>query len=719
MLPKYSDAEVAFKQGELDKAKKICLDILKNNSKDIDTLILLSVIAFQTNNLDKSLEILNYTIKNFPEIAEAFFNKAHVLYFKKNYSESLISVNKALELNNQYFECYNLKGLILLKQNNEILAIESFNNSIKINPNYFEGYKNLFNLYNETNKLDNALKILDKASEKIKNNYEIHFFRSLIFDKQKKLNQAINELNKCIEYKKDNSEVFNLRGLLYTNLNKSELAQADFEECIRLDPKKLSAYHNMGNLFINYKKINEAAQYYKKAVEIDKFYRNGIGNYLHAKQLICDWQNYKKEKNDLKELIENDKNVCSSFHLLSLFDSPLLQYKNSKLENKYYKQKNNINLNLKKKTKIRIAYYSADFCDHPVAHQISELIENHDRNKFEVYAFSFNSKDDDVKKRLINSFDEFIDVENKSDEEIIQMSRNLDIDIAIDLMGYTKSNRFEIFEKKCAPIQVNFFGFPCTSGSDNIDYIVADKFLIPEKSQAYYSEKIIYLPNCYMVNDTKKKISNKVFLKENFGLPKDSFIFCNFNQVYRVSPDVFDSWMNILNQVNNSVLWFFSDDSNTIKNIKKEAIKKGINENRIIIAEKMNLSDHLARQKLCDLFIDTFPFNGASTVCNALWVGLPVLTKIGESFTGRAAASILNALELNELITNTKEDYENLAINLALNKDKLKNIKEKLNKNILTKPLFNTKVYTKKLEKAFEICFENKLNNIKKNIVVN
>ena len=707
MLPKYSDAEAAFQQGELDKAKKICLDILKNNSKDIDTLILLSVIAFQTNNLDKSLEILSYTIKNFPEIPEAYFNKAHVLYFKKNFSESLSSVNKALELNNQYFECYNLRGLILLKQNNEMLAIESFNNSIKINPSYFDGYRNLFNLYNETNQLDNALKILDVASKNIKNNYEIHFLRSIIFDKQKKLNQAINELNKYIEYKKDNSEVFNLRGLLFTNLNKPELAEADFKESIRLEPKNLSAYHNMGNLLKKNSKYNDAIKFYKKSTEIDEFYQNGLGNYLHAKYSICNWENYNSDIKKLQNLIKNNYNICNTFHLLSMIDSPKLQFINSKLENKLYSDKidNKINLLAKKKSKIKIGYYSADFCNHPVAYQIFELIENHDREKFEIIGFSFNSKSDESKKRLVSSFDNFIDVENKSDDEIVNISKKLEIDIAVDLMGYTQSNRFGVFEKRCAPIQINYLGYPSTTGSNNIDYIISDKYVIGKENNVNFSEKIIYLPNSFMPTDTKIKFINEKMKKLDYGLSDDSFVLCCFSKFYKITPKIFEIWTNILKKFENCTLWLSLDNIEGSKNLSNLIENKNIDKKRLIFAKAVkNKEDHINRLRLADLCLDTYPYGSHSTCCDYLLAGLPIVTLKGQSFSSSVCASILNNMNLNELVSNNFDEYEEKISKLILKPDYVNDIKKKIEMSKIESSFFNMKLYTSNIEKAYNIC---------------
>ncbi len=718
----YSKAEVLFEQGDLEQSKKICQEILKNNPKEINALILISVIAYKTNNINKSLEILNYAIKYFPKTPELYYNKAHVLYFIKKYNDSLNCVNKAIELNNEYFESYNLKGLILQETDKINYALEYFENSIKINPSYFDAYKNLFNIYYKSNQYNDALKILDKASRYIKKNFELYFLKSLALSKQRKLNEAILELNKTINYKNNDSEIFNLRGLLHTNLNNFDLALKDLKQSIEIEPENINAHHNIGNLLKKNHKLAEAVEYYKKALKIDKFYKHGLGNYLNAKHSICNWEDYETDKKKLNDYIKENRDVCSTFHLLSIIDSPNLQFKNSILENNGYLENSNEKniFLLKKNKKIKIGYYSADFYNHPVSLQISELIENHDRNKFEIIGFSFNSKIDRTKERLISAFDNFINVENKSDQEIVDMSKKLDIDIAVDLMGYTYLNRFFIFEKRCAPIQINFLGFPCTTASKNIDYIISDKNIITKNDESNYSEKIIYLPNTFMVTDSERNISNKIISRDQYGLPNDSIILCSFSKFYKITPKIFDIWTNILKKYENTILWLSFDNYEGSVNLTNLIKKKNIDKNRIIFADKIQSNqDHLDRIKLADLCLDTFPYGSHSSCCDYIVAGLPIITIKGKSFASSVCSSILKSMELNELIAKDFEDYEKKIENLISDKDYLLNLKNKIITNKMKTSLFNIDRYTSKIEKAYEICFNNKLKNLNaENIII-
>ena len=408
--------------------------------------------------------------------------------------------------------------------------------------------------------------------------------------------------------------------------------------------------------------------------------------------------------------------VASPFVLLSLFDDAALHKKSSEI---YLKSKHQFNpvlgpiLKLSANQKIRIGYFSADFHNHATGYLMAELFELHDKNQFELVGFSFGPMvNDEMRQRLEKSFDQFIEVDNKSDMEIAQLSRGLNIDIAIDLKGFTQDSRTGIFANRAAPIQVNYLGYPGTMGANYVDYIIADKTIIPIESQSCYSEKVVYLPNSYQVNDRKRLISEKQFTRQELGLSENDFVFCCFNNNYKILPATFDGWMRILKSVDGSVLWLFKDNPWAAENLKKEAQKQGIDGQRLVFAERMPLPDHLARHRQADLFLDTLPYNAHTTTSDALWTGLPVLTLIGQSFASRVAASLLNALGLPELITNTQEEYEILAIELAKNPRQLAEIKLKLANNRFTAPLFDTPLFTKNLEAGYIKMYEIYQNNL-------
>ena len=364
--------------------------------------------------------------------------------------------------------------------------------------------------------------------------------------------------------------------------------------------------------------------------------------------------------------------------------------------------------------KIKIGYFSADFREHAVGNLIVNLFELHDKSKFEIFCFYFGpDTNDDIYKRISNAADKFINVKSKNEKEIAQLSRDFGIDIAVDLMGYTIRNRFKIFVERCAPLQVSYLGYPGTTGANCIDYLIADKILIPKKSQEYYSEKIIYLSNTFLVSDSTKKTSEKIFTKEELGLPKSGFVFCCFNQSYKILPKTFDIWMRILNRVKGSVLWLLETDEISYKNLKKEATNRDVDSSRIIFAKRVSVSEHLSRHRAADLFIDTFPYSAHTTCSDSLRAGLPVLTIQGETYASRVSSSLLNVLDLKELITHSSKEYEDMAVELANNKSKLKDIKNKLDVNKDKTPLFNTKLFASHIEQAYFEIYK-KYNESKK-----
>jgi predicted O-linked N-acetylglucosamine transferase (SPINDLY family) len=335
------------------------------------------------------------------------------------------------------------------------------------------------------------------------------------------------------------------------------------------------------------------------------------------------------------------------------------------------------------------------------------MFDCHDKSRLDVTAISFGPDDNsEMRQRLKASFEQFIDAGKYSDEKIALHIRETEIDILIDLKGFTQDSRTGIFARRPAPIQVNYLGYPGTMGANYIDYIIADQTVISDEYKKFYSEKIAVLPNSYQANDCKRGISDKAITRFDVGLPSKGFVFCCFNNNYKITPRVFNSWMRILKQIEGSVLWLLEVNASAASNLKKEAVARGVSSERLVFAKRMPLPEHLARHKLADLFLDTLPYNAHTTASDALWVGLPVLTCLGETFAGRVAASLLNAIRLPELITTTLDAYEQMAIGLATHPEKLVAIKRKVTENRLTTPLFDTKLFTKHIEAAYTTMYE-------------
>tara|TARA_B100000131_G_C18118607_1_gene612069 strand:- start:1512 stop:3581 length:2070 start_codon:yes stop_codon:yes gene_type:complete len=671
-----------FQKGQIDKANEECLNFLKKEPNNFDILHLLGIIFFQKKKYKLSIEYIEKAIKINPDSAEANNNLGIVLKENKLFELSLESFKNAINIDPKYVDAYNNIGIVYRELNKHEKAIDSWKKILKIKPNYIHSYNNIGNIF------------LEKKNPKL----------------------AIDNYNIAISLNKNFFEAYFNKGNAFQELNLHEQAIKNYNEAIKIKSNYAEAYYSKGNSLREMNLLEEAIVEYKNAFKFNSQLKNLLGSLIFTKHNLCNWENYNQEINLLKNEILKKKEVSRPFTVLSIFDSLSLQNLSAQIHvNNKYKTFNSSKkfINKNKNKKIRLAYYSADFRKHAMSYLLVKMFELHDKSKFELFAFSFGIETNDhIQKRISSTFDKFINVREKTDQEIVKLSQEHKIDIAIDLMGFTKLNRFGIFVDKCAPIQINYLGYPGTLGSKCIDYIIADKFLIPKINQKHYSEKIIYLPDSYQVRDSSQKLSEKNYTKKDLGLPENSFIFCCFNRHYKINPKIFSLWMKILNKINGSVLWMLEDNIKTSENLKKEAVKNGINEKRIIFAKRIPIEEHLSRHKAADLFIDTYPYGAHTTCSDALWTGLPVVTLAGDSFASRVAGSILSAINMKELITYSEKEYLDLIIDLATNSEKLNKLKIKLSKNKNSEPLFNTKLYTKNIESSYSKIYENYLKNL-------
>ena len=517
---------------------------------------------------------------------------------------------------------------------------------------------------------------------------------------------TIQYFDKALKLNPKFAEAHNNRGNFLRDqgcLNESILS---FNQAISIKPNYPDALYNKGNSLRDQEKLLDALNSYEQALQYNPDLFKARSEKLETKQVMCDWSGFHQLETEFRKFDATPQSV-KPFGFFPMEDHPERQLIRA---SKYVLEKYNedpIPLPAKPKTKpnkLRIGYFSADFRDHPVSHQIAKVLATHDRSKIEVYAYSFKQADDAMQKQIMQSVDHFKDVSDMSEKEIALLARKDNIHIAIDLMGYTDGSRANIFAFRAAPIQILYL-YESTMGAKFMDYIIADPTAVPDRLKQYYQEKIIYLPHSYMPTDNTREISTKPMTRQEMGLPEDGFVFCCFNNNHKISPREFDIWMRLLHKIKGSVLWLRESNQWAKSNLQKEAKQRGINPSRLVFTENVIMEDHLARHKLADLFLDTFNFNAHSTACDALWAGLPLITKKGEQFIARCAASMLNAIGLPELIVKTEDDYEALALELATNRPLLTSITEKLAKNKMPTPLFDTDTYTQNLEKAFEKAY--------------
>lgn len=697
--------------------------------------------------LEEALASYDKALRYKPDYAEAHYNRGNVLDELKQFEESLDSYDKALTFRPNYAEAYNNRGNAMrdLKRLDEALA--SCNRALSLRPNYAEAHNSKGNVLRDLKRLDEALECYDRALSLRPDYAEAHNNRGIVLLDLRRPEEAHACYDNALSLRPDYAEAHNNRGNVLRHLKRLDEALASYDRALSLKPDFTDGYYNRGAVLLDLKRLDEALACYDKVIAIkpnfaDAYTNRGnvltelkifdaailnfekalvlqpeseflFGMYLHTKMKICDWSDLSDSLRCLEASITEKNKVSTPFVTLALIDKPHIHQLGANIYTKAQHPKRSDLGGIRKITKrisnkkIRIGYYSADFHNHATSYLMAELFEAHDATNFELYGFSFGfSPKDEMKERVSFAFDKFFDVLFVSDKDVAVLSRQLEIDIAVDLKGYTGGSRTDIFAEGCAPIQVSYLGYPGTMGADYIDYIIADKTVIPESSQADFTEKVVYLPHSYQVNDSKRKISDRVFTKVELNLPQNGFIFCCFNNNYKILPATFAGWMRILKSVEGSVLWLYEENITATINLRKEAEARGIAGSRLVFAKYMKLDEHLARHRLADLFIDTFPYNAHTTTSDALWAGLPVLTCMGKSFASRVAGSLLTAIELPELITHTQVDYEAKAIELATNPAMLQELKSKLEKNRLTTPLFNSKLFAKHIEASYEAMYE-------------
>lgn len=668
---KFSEVISLFNSGKFIKAKELAKKILRLNSNNSSIMEILCLINLKLENL---IDAHKY-ISNAMKIKKDYLSHNYLgqVYYKmKNYDEAINNFNISIKLNNNVHVTYVNRGSVFEDLEEFEKAIEDYKKAIDINPKAYQAYNNIGNIYTKIGKFDESIKNLQIATLS----------------------------NEFLPF-------YNL-GCLFNRLNKNEEAIKSFNKSIELNPTHISSYRNRAYTNLRFKKFILAINDYKKIKEIHE--ESDDGTYLFCKSIINEWEDYKIFINEIIKKIKNRIEI-QPFYLLSLLDDCNLQKaccENYILEEK----KTDFKINFLKNKKIKLGYFSADFNNHAVTRLLKDVLKFHDKEKFEINCFYFHPYKYDKETKIMKAYsDNFFDLKNYRTNEIVALVRDLNLDIGIDLMGYTEHHRMSIFQERIAPIQINYLGYPGTIGKEFMDYIVADKILIPEDFKKYYSEKIIYLPDCYQPQYELINTSNIDF-DDKFHLSEEKFIFSNFCNSYKITPFIFNAWMKILKNVKNSILVLLENDEVSKLNLIKESKKLGIDETRIIFSKRTTYEKHIERFKHVNLFLDTFPYNGHTTSSEALKSNLLLVTLQGTNFQSRVSASIINNLKLNQLITNDIEEYIKLSVELANNSNKYNELKRQLKNNLNIESVKNNKIYTKNLESAFEKVYKKKQNNL-------
>ena len=643
---------------------------------------------------------------------DTLFQKALSLHQSGQWDEAEDLYKKILNLEPQHFDATHLTGLLAYQKKDFNRGVEWMSKAIALEPRNAGPYSNLGILYKDWEQYDLALQFQSKAIELDPHFHQALYNRANLYKTLGKKDLALKDYTRSIELHPTYLDALVNRGSIQLENKNFDAALRDFDQAILAHPEAANAHFSRGVLFTKIQRFELALPNYRKALKLDPTIDYLLGEKIYSQLFSCDWSDLNEHIALLSQLLGDHQKVSPPLIVSAVIDSPGLQ----KIAAEIWTEEScppattlepldiSWASDPSEHKKIRIAYISSDFQSHPVSILLARLFELHDPSRFEIIAFDstqLRQQNDPLRDRIVKSFDQFFEIRELSDEKAAQLIRDQHIDVAFDLGGHTLNARLGILAHRVAPVQISYVGYLGTLGAPYIDYILADETLIPEKTQAEYKEKIIYLP-CYQVNDPLRKVASKVFSRQALGLPETGFVYCCFNNNYKITPEVFHSWMRILDRVPGSSLLLLEDNAKAKENLMKTAASLGVNAQRLVFGQRMEASEYLARYKSADLFLDTHPYNAGTTASDALWVGLPVITRIGKSFASRMAASALMGVGLEELITQTPEDYEDLAIKLGTNAAFYQSIQDKLKRQKDQAPLFNTEKFTRHLETALE-----------------
>lgn len=735
-----------YKSGNAQKAHAEGLKFLGKYGQNFDVLHLLGTIELadgQNNDAwhhwEKALEM----------------NSGHLLLLnkmgslarkigKENEAEALFQ--RAIVSDPSQPEAHFNLGNCFSVRENWLPAIQSFTNAIECNPEFVHAYNNLAIALQNFGRPDEAVKVLETAINKSPNEPRLHVNKARALQAMSLLKAAIAYLNQCLETIGPNFEILTVLADLEAADNDFAAARVHYQQALELQPESEVVHNNYGNMLQSTGHLDEAMMHYKEAVKLNpRFYQalQNLCNILNARKdyaqsLVyleqvrainpgspylagmqmnarlhtCTWDDWDIYSKEVEDGVSQGLKTVNPFPPLAFFTRIDLQTRSAELWSENECSEKNILPKLQRKLrtagqKIRVGYFSADLYTHATALLMAGVLEAHNREQFEWIAFSFGpTQEDALSHRVRAAFDKFIDVRSYSDRVVAQLSREIGVDIAVDLKGFTQEARTSIFAERAAPIQVNYLGFPGSMGSKYIDYIIADKIIIPDELTKHYSEAVVRLPYCYQTNDNKRLIAPNVPSRKSQGLPEHGRVLCSFNNNYKITPMVFDVWMRVLNRFPDCVLWLLQDNPRAVENLKLEAGRRGIDPTRLVFAPRMRNDEHLSRHQLADLFMDTFPCNAHTTASDALWAGLPIVTCAGETFASRVAASLLTTMDMSDCVTYDLLSYEQKIVSLLEQSQSLQVLRERVALGRAQSPLFDTNSIARQLEEAYKLMMQ-------------
>lgn len=734
----------AHQEGRLDEARQLYDEVLRLAPNHPDTLHYRGITDLQQNRYADALTWFDRTVAAAPAHPGAQTNRAAALLGLERYEEALAAAERALQFDQRSLSAYNNRAAALDKLGRHAEAVETCRRAQALGLEDAQHHFRHASALKGLARYEEALAACEKAIAHAPDVAETHRLRAAVLGYLNRSDEALASNERALALAPASAEAYHAHaaalaaahrpletvaacdkalglrpGFLPALLSRATALQAlgrfpeviaDCNEILKQEPDAVEAIHMRGLARRALKRSEEALADFEVVIDLRPDVPLVRGEIVHLCLLMCEWEGLDTRIEDILARMDAGELAAQPFVMLALPSSASQQQKaashyfnfNSKGAGGAARQTRSFN------EKLRIGYFSSDFHDHPVGHLIVGMLEAHDRTQFEVIGFTFaRGGHDPTHQRIKNACDRFIDVSAMLDAEVAALSRELGIHVAVDLNGYTALSRPNIFAYGAAPVQVNFLGYPGTMGVSCFHYIIGDQIVIPPEDYPYFDERVISMPHAHLVsNDIKGRIPARTFTRGDFGLPNTGFIFCCFNASFKLTPDVFSVWMRLLKRVEGSVLWLLEYNAAAVGNLKRAAREAGVAPERLIFARRTEGLEYLARYRIADLFLDTFHYNAHATASEALMMGLPVVTRKGKAFAGRVAASLLTTLGMPDLIAETTETYEALALRLATQPETYADVRRRVTENGRSHPLFDTARYTRAFETACRVMWD-------------
>lgn len=710
-LPRLLEAAMAqHRAGQLQEAETLYEAILRAAPRDFAALNCLGIARCQRGRHKEGIAAFKSALELQPDSAETQVNLGRAYKELGQYGKALGRYERALALQPANVPALNDRGVVLAALERHEEAVASYERALALEPNYAEAIYNRGRALVALRRLEEALGCFNQALALRPDLPQALHNRANVLSDLHRYEEAASDYVRLLAQQPGFTEALPNFAAALVKLNRLEEALAAYRAALKADPRNADALQGCAAVFVRLSRRDEARQCIGQLLRIDPDRSCIAGWHLHESMACCHWERYEEQVRAITRGVRSGRHCVGPLTFLYLSDSAADQRLCAERETRALLQPTRPPQlwtgQIYDHERIRVAYLSADFNNHATANLIAGLFEHHDRSRFETIGVSFGPEyRDDMRLRLERGLERFVDVTRLSDIQAAQLLRDMEVDIIVDLKGYTMDSRAGILARRPGPIQVSYLGFPGTLGAPFIDYLLADRTVIPEADDGHYSEQIVYLPDSYQVNDDKRPVAAATPSRAEAGLPQDGFVFCAFNASYKITPALFDVWMRLLQAVDGSVLWLIAGEEATIGNLRREARARGVDADRLVFARRVALEDHLARHRLADLFLDTLPYNAHTTASDALWAGLPVLTCLGSTFAGRVGASLLRAVGLPELVTDSLPAYERLALDLARDPARLGDLRAGLAAGLNTAPLFDTARFCRNIERAYEMMY--------------